>query len=107
MAEGHKASFCLEDTVCAAGYSPQYQCRPDSEQGISANCGDRYGRYLDCQWIDITGVDSGVYWISQSLNPQKDTSESNFRNNIATCEVELVIDETTVTVLDCWLSGQG
>ena len=107
VAEGHKASFCLEDTECAEGYTTHYLCQPGSEQGISANCGDRYGRYLDCQWIDITGVESGVYLLSQQLNPHKDTSESDFRNNQVTCKVELHIEEGSVTVLECWQSGQS
>lgn len=105
VAEGHKASFCLEDTTCADGYSPHYRCTPESEQGISANCGDRYGRYLDCQWIDITGLSSGVYLLSQHLNPHRDSPESDFRNNEITCKVGLDIDELTVNVLDCWQSG--
>ena len=107
VAEGHKASFCLEDTVCAEGHSPHYMCRPDSDQGISANCGDRYGRYLDCQWIDITGVPSGTYLVSQLLNPHQDSSESDFRNNEVTCEVELVVEDSTVDVIDCWQSGES
>lgn len=31
MAEGHKASFCLEDVVCHEGNRTKYSC--DGEQG--------------------------------------------------------------------------
>ena len=106
IAEGHKASFCLEDTTCAEGYTLQYRCLQTNEQGISPNCGDRYGRYLDCQWIDITGVESGVYLIRQTLNPHRDTQESDFLNNEVTCQVEITVESSELTVHDCWQSGQ-
>ena len=106
VAEGHKASFCLEDTVCAEGYSGQYQCTPTSAQGISANCGDHYRRYLDCQWIDITGVQSGVYLVSQSLNPHRDAQESDYRNNMVTCRILLSVQWAMLAVFDCWQSGK-
>ena len=105
VAEGHKASFCLEDTTCADGYTRQYQCSGSSGQGISPNCGDRYNRFLDCQWIDITGVESGTYLVSQSLNPHRDTLESDFRNNEVTCQIEIAVTELSLSVTDCWQSG--
>ena len=106
VAEGHKASFCLEDTVCAGGNGDRvYRCIFTQAQGISANCGDRYARYLDCQWIDITGVAGGDYLVSQSLNPHRDSEESDFANNDITCRIH--IDGTSLSVSDCWRSGKA
>lgn len=64
VAEGHKASFCLEDSSCAAEQERFFFC--DQAQGISVNCGDHYGAELDCQWIDITGVPPGNYTVEVS-----------------------------------------
>ena len=35
--------------------------------GISSGCSDVYAHNLDCQWIDITDVADGYYWLSVSL----------------------------------------
>lgn len=34
LAEGSKASFCLEDTTCDNGVHPQYNCRGFADQGV-------------------------------------------------------------------------
>ena len=95
VAEGHKASFCLEDSICDSGTSRRYRCG-GSAQGISVNCGDLYPRYLDCQWIDITGVPDGSYVVQANVNPTQLVIESDQRNNIIQCAVTLKGSRLTV-----------
>uniref|UniRef100_A0A336MNT7 protein-lysine 6-oxidase n=1 Tax=Culicoides sonorensis TaxID=179676 RepID=A0A336MNT7_CULSO len=73
VAEGHKASFCLEDNQCNDGQTPKYAC---------ADYGDQ-----DCQWIDITEVDYGYYNLKVSINPEFKVPEINYHNNGASCKL--------------------
>ncbi|MCF8277557.1 MAG: T9SS type A sorting domain-containing protein [Flavobacteriales bacterium] len=62
---GFKNGFCVMDLECSGGGSFQYGC---STMGISAGCGDIYSSGLDCQWIDITDIDTGRYTFVNTAN---------------------------------------
>eukprot|EP00117_Sycon_ciliatum_P038623 scpid28565/ scgid28669/ Lysyl oxidase homolog 2A; Lysyl oxidase-like protein 2A len=80
---GHKASFCLTDSACDPGVQPKYECGLNN-QGISINCSDAYGANLDCQWVDMTGLSPGVYWLTVHINPARIAPEERYDNNDAT-----------------------
>ena len=85
---GRKQSFCLGDNLHLSGphYDPQYHC---NYQGITAGWADEYIASLDCQWIDVTNVAPGSYFLEVIVNPTRDLFESNFTNNTARVPVTL------------------
>ncbi|KAM9789419.1 lysyl oxidase-like 5b [Neosynchiropus ocellatus] len=86
VADGHKASFCLEDTGCESGFRRRYACTSHT-QGLSPGCHDLYAANIDCQWIDITDVPPGNYILKVTVNPNHHVLESDFTNNIVRCEL--------------------
>ncbi|KAG5850773.1 lysyl oxidase-like 5a [Anguilla anguilla] len=86
VAEGHKASFCLEDTTCDPGFQRRYACTAHT-QGLGPGCYDTYDSDIDCQWIDITDVPPGNYILKVTVNPTYQVQESDFSNNAVWCDI--------------------
>lgn len=104
VAQGHKASFCLEDVQCLPGTEKRYQCTGFGDQGISVGCADDYLHDIDCQWIDITDVPPGKYFFKVHINPQNLIAELDYSNNAVLCEVEYT--GYAITMTNCKL-GPG
>jgi len=82
---GFKNGFCVLDLECGGGGTAQYGC---GNMGISHGCGDIYNSGLDCQWIDITGIQDGRYTLVVRCNWDNSPDalgrvESNHINNWA------------------------
>jgi len=88
VAEGHKASFCLEDSSCTGTANVHFQCAGYGDQGITPGCEDTYWASIDCQWIDITGVLPGTYIFRVSINGEFKVAETDFDNNALICQLD-------------------
>lgn len=85
---GLKQAFCWLDSQRVSGSLPaHYNC---SNQGITAGWSDVYGRGLDCQWIDITGLAAGNYQLRVSVNDTHTiVTESDYSNNVVAIRVHI------------------
>lgn len=57
--------------------------------GISVGWTDLYSRFLDDQWIDITGLAKGTYWLEAVVDAANHVEESNEDNNTTRIQVTL------------------
>lgn len=78
---GHKVGFCIEDVKAwspTANPTRKYNC---NNNGMQAGWADVYPSSLPCQYIDITGLPSGNYFLRLTVNPDNLLPESNTDNN--------------------------
>lgn len=80
-----KDGFCISDLECNKGIRGSYGC---NYMGITPGCGDVYDVTVPCQWVDITGLDTGVYTLVVEANWRKEPDrfghiEHRFDNNFA------------------------
>ncbi len=94
VATGGKTSFCVLDlqeydlTLSHAPHEPQFsEC--DTTQGLSVGWADIYDRELPDQWIDVTGVAEGEYWLEVVVDPENRLEESDDSNNAARILIDL------------------
>ena len=94
---GFKNGFCVMDLECDSGGTGTYGC---SNMGISYDCGDYYNSSLNCQWIDITEIDTGRYVLVTRVNWDQSPDalgqyESDYNNNWAQACFHLERDSLT------------
>lgn len=89
-AEGHKQPFCLIDLArydpTSGGDAPVYNC---SYQGIQRGWEDAYTSGIECQWIDVTDVPPGDYYLRIRINVDHLLPESRYDNNELTMPVRI------------------
>ena len=81
---GHKQGFCFVDTLKYwGGKSNGYDC---FFQGITSGWADVYSKQLVGQWIDITGVPAGEYFLRVTINSANvfDEGQNRYPNVVET-----------------------
>ena len=102
IASGNKTSFCLLDVV---PYDPggelpvvppaAYTTCGATIQGISPGWADVYDLELDDQWIDVTGLPDGAYWLEAEVDPAQQILElppGGEDNNVSRIRIVLTAD---------------
>jgi hypothetical protein len=89
VASGHKQAFCLLDFEQWDSMAPNNAVYDCSYQGIQKGWADTYDSYLDCQWVDITGVPPGNYLLEIVLNEAHALGEKDYTNNSALVPVTI------------------
>jgi len=114
LRQGAKTSFCLLDSSRYLGPVPvlgnvsstrTFTTCGDESQGISVGWEDVYSRSLPDQWIDITGLGPGEYWLESVVDPSNRIEEINEDNNVA--YFKLVIAPGDLPVPDEIPVGRG
>jgi hypothetical protein len=117
VAAGDKTSFCLLDVVPydlpvesgAASAAPPYRYTTCGQmvQGISPGWADVYDLELDGQWIDVSNLPDGPYWLEAEVDPEQRILElpEGESNNLARIRIRL--DAAGVTSLDGAEPGPG
>jgi hypothetical protein len=95
VSRGFKAGFCIEDTARTSSAAPmnrRYNCDPEVSgvQGIQAGWSDVYLASIDCQWVDITNIPAGDYFLEVEVNPApRRFHEASYENNVARVPVTI------------------
>lgn len=90
VASGGKVSFCLLDVTRydTSAPSARYQTCGQN-QGISVGWADVYTATLADQWIDVTDVPDGEYWLEIVIDPEDRLREADETNNVVRVRVSL------------------
>jgi hypothetical protein len=104
VASGDKTSFAIIDLIhydSSLPGSPEFiQYGGGLVQGLSVGWADVYSANLPDQWIDVTDVPSGQYWLEGIVDPANSILESNETNNAARILINFVRPNTDAPVND-------
>jgi hypothetical protein len=112
VARGRKIGFCFWDTnrYKALPGSPSSRVYVGSgcgvksslklRMGISVGWGDRYGAWIAHQWINVTKVPAGRYYVMNIADPFGHYREATATNNCSWALIRIPASGSTVTVLE-------
>ena len=97
IASGGKTSFCLinirqpfpELTNSAQVWNGRGGNNCGQIQGIDLGYSDVYSANLPDQWIDVTNVSDGTYWLEAIADPDNNMLELDETNNVARVQITL------------------
>ncbi len=104
-----KVSFQLFDNALFDGSLPgapgtgvyfRQEQVSNNPQGISVGWADVYAHTLGDQWIDVTGLAPGLYWLEVEVDPRRNLRESSVSNNREWIKVRLEAGDGDVDTFD-------
>lgn len=99
VAQSEKVSFCVLDLAVHDNTLPNFSSNPEfttcgsTVQGLSVGWYDVYTKELPGQWIDVTDIPEGMYWLESVVDPDDLILESNEGNNFARIKVTVGLPE--------------
>lgn len=100
LTQATKTSFCLIDVAKLVGYNntPQFlnSCGdPEGTEGIDVGFADVYDFLLPGQSIDLDAnptnpIPPGTYFLTNTVNPDKNIWEKNYDNDVGTASVRVI-----------------
>jgi lysyl oxidase len=86
----NKAGFCLSDPTYATDFCGSLKpWALTVDEGIGSGTSDYYNPNLEGQYIDVTDVPPGDYWLVHWVNSQKEICETDYTNNVAAVRIAL------------------
>ncbi len=86
----NKAGFCLSDPDYAADFCGSLNRGALTvDEGLGAGVSDYYPPALEGQYIDVSNVPPGDYWLVHWVNAAKEICESSYANNAAAVKIAL------------------
>jgi len=91
---GAKTSFCILEIVSHNTSLPGHNAQPSYSscgqiQGLRPGWADVYSSGLTGQFIDLTGVPDGTYWLEGHVDPDNLILETDEKNNFARVQVAI------------------
>lgn len=90
-----KVSFCVRDmdpinlTIENASERAVYTSCGRTKQGVSVGWGDTYANTLPDQYIDVTDMPSGEYYLGITIDPEMRFAEKTRSNNATSTRIRL------------------
>ncbi|MBX3115634.1 MAG: hypothetical protein KF836_13800 [Fimbriimonadaceae bacterium] len=105
VATGAKTSFCIIELRHHDSSAPGHNTAPSYNscgqvQGLRPGWADVYGASLSGQFIDLTGVPDGVYWLEGDVDPDNLLLESDETNNAV--RIQVAIGSVPTAVADSY-----
>ena len=88
-----KTSFCLLDSfhydaeLPNSPANPVYAVCDNQAQGISVGYEDVYDKSIPGQWIEVTNLPQGEYWLESVVDPDVNVLEKDETNNVSRIKV--------------------
>mgnify|MGYP001609465181 CR=1 FL=1 len=89
IVQADKTSYCVRNSIIFNPFKRGFRIKnaykncDSTVQGIGVGRADLYKSDVNGQWVDMTSVAAGNYWLESEVNPDHNIVESNYGNNIA------------------------